>query len=288
MQYTNKYNLPQPIVDLIVNDDYSRGASDISITGLLSPPRQTVLARQHAEELTEDVSDCLYRLYGKLVHKMLEDADRTALTEERYFMPVEGLPGKTWTISGQVDRLLVKDKTLQDYKFVSCWKFKNGTPPAEYIAQVNMYLELLRYNKIMLDDAEIHAMFRDFSKLEALRNSDYPPIDYMIYPVEIWPREKVQEFIKERVILHQQALEELPECTLDERWARATRYAVMKQGRMRAVKLYETVEAAEIHASKSSAFYVEHRPGVQTRCENYCLVAFKCSQYQNYLKNDKS
>ena len=46
----------------------------------------------------------------------------------------------------------------------------------------------------------------------------------------------------------QSALEKnLPECTSAERWEKPTKYALMKRGRERAVKLYDDLGAAEAH-----------------------------------------
>ena len=35
MKITNKFSLPQPFVDFIKNDKYSRGDADISVTSLI-------------------------------------------------------------------------------------------------------------------------------------------------------------------------------------------------------------------------------------------------------------
>ena len=136
MKFTNKFNLPSSLVNAITNDTYSRGEADISVTGVINSPRQSQLSREHYHEMEKDVSDQLWSLYGKLVHKLLEDADEKGLTEERYFMECEG-----WIISGQADRVLLKEKHLSDYKFVGVQKMQDGVP-ADYEAQVNLYVEL--------------------------------------------------------------------------------------------------------------------------------------------------
>ena len=62
MKYTNKHNVPQEIINAVHNDSYSRGKATISATGLLQPPRIRLLAQEHYEELTIDISDEIWNL----------------------------------------------------------------------------------------------------------------------------------------------------------------------------------------------------------------------------------
>ena len=43
MILTNKHNLPEAIVAAIMNDSYTKGDADISVTELLSPPQLRAL-----------------------------------------------------------------------------------------------------------------------------------------------------------------------------------------------------------------------------------------------------
>ena len=43
MKITNKQNLPESLVRAVSYSDYDRGDADISVTGLLNPPRIAVL-----------------------------------------------------------------------------------------------------------------------------------------------------------------------------------------------------------------------------------------------------
>ena len=72
MKITNVLNLPQPIVDAVQNDPYDSGESDISVTRLISPPRQVALANEHGRKLTEDCADRLFSLMGQAMHHILE------------------------------------------------------------------------------------------------------------------------------------------------------------------------------------------------------------------------
>jgi len=280
MKYTNKLNLPQPLVDAVIGDKYSRGKADISVTGLLNPPRQTTLIQRHWDELEEDVSDRIWALLGKTVHNILESTDSTGIVEKRLFMDIGG-----WTISGAIDRFVKKDKHLSDYKVTSSYKIKGGMPES-FEWQTNFYRELCLANNIEIDTADIVVILRDWSKMEAFRSPDYPRHQVVTLPVDIWSREVTQARMLERVTMHQEALKALPECTVADKWEKPTKFAVMKKGAKRATKLYDTKEAAEIHAEQSKALYVEDRPGVQTRCLGYCAVAPFCAQYQKTLTKE--
>ena len=73
MKWTNKLNLPEAIVNAVTNDDYNKGFSDISITGLTSPPRIRVLKKKYDAELEEDISDRMFVLLGQIMHGILNE-----------------------------------------------------------------------------------------------------------------------------------------------------------------------------------------------------------------------
>jgi hypothetical protein len=237
------------------------------------------LEKQHAEQLEEDASERIWSLMGQVVHGILERANRTGVAERRLTIQVEG-----WTVSGAMDRYI--DGTLQDYKTVTAYKFKDGGVPIEYEQQLNIYSEILRQHGQPVHRAEIVGILRDWSKLEAKRDANYPQSQVIVREVPLWPRAKAQAFIRERVILHQQARISLPRCTPEERWERPTKYAVMKAGAVRAVKLHDNEQDALEHATQNKSYSVEVRPGETIRCDNYCSVSKFCSQYQEEQKHE--
>jgi len=274
MIITNHSNLPQPLFEAVSNDSYSKGKADISVTQLLDPPRKVALTEQHWDEITEDCSDRIWSLVGQVMHGILERANTTGVAERRLYVKCAG-----WTVSGSQDAYYANG-LLQDYKFVTSWKFKGGKAPIEYEAQANLYAELLRANGHPVRKLQIVAILRDWSKIEASRDPEYPQKQVMIINVPLWPEADAQKFMRERVILHQQARVELPLCTAEERWAKPDVFAVMAQGKARAVKLYESEEEAHAHASQNPAYFVQKRPGESTRCKHYCSAAKFCSLYQ--------
>lgn len=283
MKLTNRMNLPQPLVDAVRNDSYDgpKDPNSISVTTLLKPPRMVALEKQFAEQLEEDASERIWSLMGQVVHGILERADKTGVAERRLTIQVEG-----WTVSGAMDRYIYG--TLQDYKTVTAYKFKDGGVPIEYEQQLNIYSEILRQHGHPVDRAEIVGILRDWSKLEARRDANYPQTQVLVRPVLLWPSDRAQKFIRERVILHQQARVTLPMCSGDDRWARPDKFAVMKAGASKATKLYDNHADAEKHATTDKNYSVEIRVGENIRCANYCAVSEFCSQYQEEFKNENN
>lgn len=278
MIVTNRQGLPEAIVEAVKNDGYSRGAADISVTGLLKPPRLSALEALNAPAITEDASDRIWSLVGQVMHGILERANKSGIAERRLSIKVRG-----WIVSGSMD-LYHEAGLLQDYKFVTAWKFKDGGIPIEYEQQLNCYAEILRQNGESVERAEIVAILRDWSKREAMRNEGYPQAQVIRRPARLWAPEEAQAFMDERVRLHQQAREILPECSAEERWQDPTTYAVMKKGAKRALKIYESGADAYAHAGQDAAnLSVEVRRGEPVRCMSYCSVAKFCRQYQDEI-----
>jgi hypothetical protein len=111
-----------------------------------------------------------------------------------------------------------------------------------------------------------------------------------IYPKEnVWQREHQEAFVRGRVIIHKEAKEALDRndfrgiCTETERWTRGEAWALMKEGRKGAIKLYDIADDALAAAqAKGDGFYVEHRDGEPIRCAgDYCRVSRWCKQWRS-------
>ena len=285
MNITNKNNLPQPIYDAVKNDSYDKGESDFTVTGLLKPPRQAALQAKHWAELEEDCSDRIWALMGQLMHGLLERSATSGIVEKRFYTIIDNTK-----IGGQIDRY--ENGTIGDYKFVSAYKLKRGVPE-EYTIQLNMLAELMRQNGHVVNKLELVGILRDWSKMEATRDPAYPQSQVMVLPVELWPPGMIQDEMRARVREHKSAQacdvlrQELPECTEADRWAKPTVYAVMKEGKERALKLYGSCMEASAHADLDKSLSVIKRPGSNTRCENFCSVSKFCTQYQE-MKGNKN
>ena len=281
MKLTNKLNLPQPLVDAIKNDNYTKGAkADISVTQLIDSMQVTFLKRKYRDELEEDVSDRIWALNGQAVHTVLERADTTALKEKRLYTEVNGI-----VIAGQFDRLVVMDELLQDYKYCSVWEKIYGIKQNR-IDQMNIYAFLLEVNGFNVSKAELVMIFRDWQKTKAKLDPSYPQYQVGIVPVELWNKHNTLTYIKDRVALYKLAQSgNIPECTNEERWYSGDKYACMKKGNKRAKRVLDTRENAEQYCNNhKDDLEVVHRPGVNRRCDDYCIVSKFCSQYKEITK----
>lgn len=151
-----------------------------------------------------------------------------------------------------------------------------------------------RVKKKPVKGLKICALVRDWSRREAMAKPNYPQAPIQVIDIPMWSFEKAEEFIRARINLHRDAKvnsdwnEELPLCTEDERWMRDTKYAVKKEGRKTAVRVFDTEEEAEDLLKEMVAKdkgFIEIRKGEDVRCTgNFCGVNQWCSQYQ--LKGD--
>lgn len=289
MKVTNKHNVPETLMTLATREYYSKGASQYSVTELMSPPRIRRLREKYDEKITQDVSDMLWQLLGSALHVVMERGITEGyIMEERLFVTVDDV-----TISGQID--LQKETPngyeIIDYKFTSAWAVMQDK--VEWEQQLNVYkwlVEKTTHRKV--SKLQICALIRDFSRHE--RKEGYPSAPVHMVDVEMWDNERTQKYVEERLSMHRDAKmhadfgEELQPCSDEERWQRETVYAVKREGRKTAIKLFKTIEEATELAEKEKG-YVETRKGEAIRCTgNYCGVAEWCSQYQRELAGDNN
>lgn len=270
---TNNAGLPEALVRAVQNDTYTKGNSDYSTTELSKPSRIVALEKLHKDELTEEAADRIYALIGKLGHSILEHAGTADIIEKRLFTEIEGK-----ILSGQVD--VVDGSILEDWKFCSSYVFRDGVK-FEWIAQASVNRLLCKRNEIPITEARYIAIYRDWSKPASMRERDYPSSQVQVFPVKLWPLEQTEQWIKERIQSHENAFKSLPECTDEERWAKPPKYALMKEGRKTAVKLYDSKFEADNAAKEDSKLYVQYRPSDSIRCQYYCPVSQFCDQWKS-------
>jgi hypothetical protein len=287
LKITNKHNVPETLVALASRDYYSKGRADYSVTEIISPPRIQRLRREHHESMEQDVSDMLWQLLGSALHVVAERgvADNH-ITEERIIADIGDVK-----LSGAIDIQRVTDEgiIITDYKFTSAWALRQDKP--EWEAQQNIYawlVEKVKGQKVI--GVQICALIRDWSRREASVKADYPQAPIQVLELPLWPLEKTEEYIKERIEAHRMSKvqadwgDELPPCSDDDRWVRETKYAVKREGRKTAIRVFDTQHEADELAEKEKG-YVEVRKGEAIRCTgNFCGVAQWCNQYQQSLK----
>lgn len=289
MKITNVHKLPEPFVNLTKKQFYSKGKSDYSVTEIMSPPRIQRLNQKHFKEMERDVVDNFWATMGTLLHKMLEEATADGhINEERLYYTVDDV-----ILSGAIDLQQVEGNKVKviDLKFTSAWALRQDK--IEWVQQLNIYAWLLHKVKgNEISGIQIMAVIRDWSRREAMNKPDYPQANVQMVDIELWDFDKTEAYIKERIELHRQAKvqadwgEELPLCTDDERWMRQTQYAVKKEGRKTAIRVFDTHEEASALWETTPKGFIEVRKGEAVRCTgNYCGVAQWCSQFKREQEN---
>lgn len=288
MRITNKYGLSEGFVAAVTNDTYDKGAADISVTELWSPPQQRALIAKHWDDLEEDAIDRVWSLWGSAMHYVLQRAGESVvghIIEKRISTDFEG-----WNISGQPDATAIKTGVMTDYKNVSVWSVLKGSKDTEWSYQLSTYAWLLRRQAepIEVKALSVEAILRDWSKLEARRNRDYPEHNVYKTGVPLIDDARMTELIRERLKEH--ATSPPRECTTEEVWAKPTAFAVMKGGRQRAIGKLHLSEADAIawidrYGKPGEGLFIEAREAKRIRCASYCAAAPFCAQYQQWLQN---
>ena len=289
MKLTNRHNLPEPFLDFIRNDKYSRGSADISVTQLIDSPRVRFLNSIGADEIEMDAVDRVWSLFGTAVHHILETSNQTdgVIKEERLSMVIKG-----WVLSGAVD---YQHHYVQggakvdviDYKVTSAWSVILGKEDWE--RQLNCYAHLIENQcPSKVNKLQICAILRDWQRKKAETDPSYPQAPVTMVDVPLWDYETRVQYLNERMTLHQEAQQawdtqqELPPCSSEEMWEKPDTFAVKKKKQKRALRVLNSYEKAEHYISDQpnpSGLSIETRQGARTRCEgNYCNVADICQR----------
>jgi len=299
MKFTNKFNLPETIVRAakVQSDKYDKGHVHRSVTQLIMPPRIDVLRKQHFTEVTKDISEEWWALFGSAVHAILEmGRDNNQYVEERLFTVIDG-----WELSGAIDLVTInrhrRTLSLRDYKITTAFvvmKDEDGIKP-EWEQQLNMLAFMATKNWGMpVTDVGVVAIIRDWQRTQAQADPLYPIAPVVPVNLPLWSPPRQEAFLMDRVALHRHAemawdLEQpLPECTDEERWSRQHTWAVIRDGLTKAAKVYYDEASAGTDLKERNTklkkgqkpFAIQFRPGKSVRCEgNYCQVSQWCDQF---------
>lgn len=199
-------------------------------------------------------------------------------------------------LSGTFDIYDKHTGVLYDYKFCSTFAWTNPESRVKWERQTNIYSYMLK-NQFNLDVTEIRviAFFRDWNKFGFAKNKDYPDRQIKEIKIPIYAHEDVFRYIVKRMEIHSRAENgDVPECTGEERWAKADSFAVKQGDVKRAVRVFDGRIAAEtfIIENKNSyeipggkgKLWIEVRMGGSKRCEDFCPVSKFCDQRKRELE----
>ena len=277
MKITNKYNLPEPLVNATSWGIRGIKEKTISVTQLIDSPQIFQLRKKHDAEIEEDVSDRIWALLGTSVHYILEGhTDKDYLSEEKLKIEIMG-----WTLTGIPDLFFCG--ILSDYKVTSVYSFLLGEKENWHF-QTNVYAYLYTKYNFKVDKIQIVAFLRDWQKAR-ITDADYPPCPVIVKPITISDYASIEKYINERILLHQEAEKTgVYSCNDIERWKRDDTFACIKKGNKKASRVFDTQMKADEYC-KEKGLELEIRKGGYIRCENYCNVSKFCNQFTGEGKN---
>ncbi|HOR57914.1 MAG TPA: DUF2188 domain-containing protein [bacterium] len=280
MVIKNSLGLPEALVKAVTLSPHNK-AGQYSATTLLKGTREILLTKRHWESLEMDVADNIWALFGTAVHAVLEEQETSEFKEE-YLQAVVS----SSVVTGRADSYCLDTKVITDYKTASTWKIKFADFD-DWRRQGLIYAWLFAKGGLEVKKVRFIALLKDHSKTQAKIDATYPQSPVYVYEFDITPEAiaEIEAFILQKVeqleACDNVADDDLPECTQAERWATDDTYAVKKEGRKSAVRVYETeAEANDKLAELGKGHYIEERKGTSKKCADYCLASAFCSQWK--------
>ncbi len=278
MKITNTNNLPTPFVSA-VSQEYTFEPNEYRVTSLLKGVRETILERRHSDEIEQDVSDMLWLVLGSAVHGILENAQEKdcEIKEERLKVDING-----YILSGQFDLYNGETETITDYKTASVWKIMFANYE-DWQRQLLIYGYMLRKIGFNVKRGEIIAMLKDHNQRDSKYKEGYPkfPVERITFNFSDKDFEEIKDWLHKKFsdIEYCESLkdDELPICTMEERYNSGNKYAVMKKGRKTALRVLDSRESAEEWMGSNGGDLIEERLGEDKKCVDYCKAAAFCS-----------
>lgn len=274
MKITNKNNLPEALVRFAERDHHKK--SDYSATEIIKPVQAVILENRHKNEITRDVSEMIWMLFGTALHSVVEKhSGKSEIEEARVSCQIAGKE-----ISGIAD--LYDGSKISDWKTTAVYKILKKDYK-DWEEQLNIYAYMFRDSGFDVSEIEVVAMLRDWQRSKTFDPS-YPDSQVVKISLPLWSVERQRAFITERVNAlmeyENKADEWLPECTPEERWADPVCWKVYKtEKHKRAVKIHYNEDAAIKHAASIGGVYNKHEGNAFKRCD-YCNAREFCHQYK--------
>ncbi len=280
MNVTNKLNLPEAFVKAVSVTRHNAPGC-YSATTLNKGTKEIILTDRHFDEIEVDAADSVWAVWGTAVHAIMEKQPDNNFHEEKFKVPVSN-----GYVTGQVDSYDMENGIINDWKTASVWKvqFKDFT---DWRQQGLTYAWLLTKSGLEVKKCRFIALLKDHSKSKAKFDANYPQSPVYNYEFAVTPADleatgaRILKKVQEIEAAQNMSDDEIEACTAEERWADAEKWALMKNGRKTAVKLYDNQQEAEAAAGEQgNSYYVEHRPAISRKCGDYCNVCKWCNFFK--------
>lgn len=280
MIITNKQNLPLAFVNAISPKRHNE-PNCFSATTLNKGVKEIVLSDRHFDEIEVDASESVWAVWGQAVHALLESQKDDNFHEEFFKVAV----GNSY-VTGQVDSYDMENGIINDWKTASVWKVQFNDF-SDWKKQGLTYAWLLTKSGLEVKKCRFVALLKDHSKTKAKTDESYPQSPVYVYEFNVTEKDlaETEQRIWAKVLdienAYKHSDDEITECTAEERWADDEKWALMKNGRKSAVKLFDNQEEAYKNADEmGNSFYVEHRKAISRKCKDYC----NCKEFCNFYK----
>lgn len=280
MTVTNKLNLPMAFVKAVSVERHNKHGS-YSATTLNKGTKEIILQERHWDEMTVDAADSVWATFGTAVHAIMEKYEDGNFHEEKFEIPVSKSK-----VTGTVDSYDMKHAVINDWKTASVYKIMKEDF-SDWYAQGMTYAWLLIQNGLEVRYCRFIALLKDHSMTKAATDSNYPQSPVFIYEFDVTPEEleatgkRIEAKIKDIEKAELLGDDDIEPCNEDERWQDKPVFAVMKEGRKSAIKLFDNEADCKAMVEELGAkHYVQYRPGVARKCENYCLCKEWCHFYR--------
>ena len=284
MKVTNRLGLPAAFVNAVSVRRHNEPGC-YSATTLNKGVKEIILTDRHFDELEADAADSVWAVWGTAVHALMESQKDDNFHEEKFEVPLSKSK-----ITGQVDSYDMATATIYDWKTASVWKVVKADF-ADWKAQGMTYAWLMSQKGLPVKKCRFVALLKDHSKTKASTDASYPQSPVFVYEFDVTEeglKETGDRLEKKVIELEAASLledKDIPPCSESERWAEPEKFAVMKEGRKSAVKLFDNEgDASAMAAELGAKHYVERRPGVSRKCEGYCPCREFCEFYKNNIE----
>jgi hypothetical protein len=286
------------------NNTQFHSYSDYSVTGIIQPPKITILRKRHAQKPT--VKSQLAAFYGTANHDrmelMLRKYPQKYAVERSVTIPWTLDNGAIITLSGKYDALEYATKFLWDLKTTNTWHTIFDPDMEDWHKQQNIYAFMCDRVGEEIKGLRILAWYKDWKKNMALRDKSYPQNQVVEYKLKMWKPGDTMAYMHERlklmVEMNGRADDDIPECSREDRWERhpngdTVQYALMKNKKAaRALRckptMAEIIEFARTSKALTGESFIEVRYAEPTRCVEYCGVNYACHWYKNYCAKNNA
>lgn len=310
VQYTNNQRVPVGVAVWLATDTYDRSEAGLSVTSLMKPIRQVILARRVPEGMgVPDVMGMVASRRGTAIHDAIERAwqdpvaalralgyperlckavrvnpdpatlqpgDVPVYLELRSFKDVLGV-----RVSGKFD--FVIEGKVEDFKTTSTYSITSGNKDEDYILQGSLY-RWLNPEIVTSDLMAINFIFSDWAKMRAQQDPNYPQAPIVSKQYKLLSVQQAEQFATEKVRLLLQHADtpeqDLPLCSDKDLWRSDPQIKYYKNpaNRTRSTKNFDNrADADKRLYEDGNVGIVVVVPGLVRAC-GYCPAFTVCTQ----------